>query len=194
MLLHAKQGSVKLLLFYQSKNRYNNLTENGEIIMHIRTATMEDLEAISAIELACFPIKQACTKESFRERLSVYPEHFWILEDEGKIISFVDGFCTDEPVLTDVMYEQASLHRKDGTYQMIFGVNTLPEYRKKGYASKLLRYIIEQAKMQNRKAVILTCKEEKIPFYERLGFENQGKSVSVHGDVTWYQMIRRIDQ
>lgn len=75
---------------------------------------------------------------------------------------------------------------------MIFGLNTLPEYRKKGYASKLIQTIIEQAKAQGRKGVILTCLKEKIAFYEHLGFENQGVSSSVHGDVCWYQMIRRL--
>lgn len=160
--------------------------------MQIRIATMEDLEEISAIEQACFPPEQACSKEDFKQRLTYYPDHFWLLEIEGKIVSFVDGFCTDEAILQDVMYEDASMHQSNGAYQMIFGVNTLPEHRKKGYASTLIRYIIRQCENQDRKGVILTCKEEKIPFYQSLGFENQGISPSVHGDVVWYQMIRRI--
>ena len=160
--------------------------------MNIRTASMQDIEEISAIENECFPPEQACTKEQFKQRLTYYPEHFWLLEKDGEIISFVDGFCTDEETLTDEMYEKAELHNESGKIQMIFGVNTLPAYRKKGYASLLIRYIIEQSQKQGRKAIILTCKEEKIPFYEHLGFENQGLSSSVHGDVQWYQMIRRL--
>lgn len=160
--------------------------------MNIKTATMQDLETISAIEKECFPPEQACTKEQFQQRLTHYPNHFWLLEKEGKVISFVDGFCTNEKILTDVMYEKADMHNEAGKIQMIFGVNTLPAYRKKGYASLLIRYIIEQSQKQGREAIVLTCKKEKISFYEHLGFENQGISSSTHGDVKWYQMIRRL--
>ena len=64
--------------------------------MNIRTASMQDIEEISAIENECFPPEQACTKEQFKQRLTYYPEHFWLWEKDGKIISFVDGFCTHE--------------------------------------------------------------------------------------------------
>lgn len=158
----------------------------------IRHATQNDLEILSAIEACCFPVSQACTKEQFQERLTSYPNHFWLLEIDGKVIAFANGFCTMEEKLTDEMYEKADLHDENGAYQMIFGLNTLPEYRNQGYASKLIRTIIKQAKAEKRKGVVLTCLEEKIPFYEHLGFENQGLSSSIHGDVAWYQMMRRI--
>lgn len=54
--------------------------------------------------------------------------------DEDKLIAFVDGMVTDMADLTDEMYEHAALHKEDGTWQMIFGVNTIPEYRRHGYA------------------------------------------------------------
>ena len=118
----------------------------------IRQATLKDLDAISEVENICFPLTQACTKEQFEKRLTYYPNHFWLLEQEGKIIAFADGFCTDQEELTDEMYEEASLHNEKGTYQMIFGLNTLPNYRKKGYASQLIQTIIEQSKAEGRKA------------------------------------------
>ena len=49
--------------------------------MHIRTATMADLAAITAVEAACFPAAEAATKADFQARLAVYPDHFWLLED-----------------------------------------------------------------------------------------------------------------
>ena len=54
--------------------------------MLIRTATLDDLEAISAVEAE----------------------------------------------LPDDMYKNAQLHDEDGEWQMIFGVNTLPSYRRHG--------------------------------------------------------------
>ena len=35
------------------------------------------------------------------------------------------------------MYKNAAMHVENGAWQMIFGVNTLPDYRKHGYAGKL---------------------------------------------------------
>ena len=36
--------------------------------LHIRTATLEDLEQIAAIEAACFPPEQAGSREDIRQR------------------------------------------------------------------------------------------------------------------------------
>lgn len=42
----------------------------------IRTATFEDLDAIAAVEAACFPAAEAATKEEFAGRLTHYADHF----------------------------------------------------------------------------------------------------------------------
>lgn len=117
----------------------------------IRTATFEDLDAIAAVEAACFPAAEAATKEEFAGRLTHYADHFWLLFEDEKLVSFVDGFVTDTPDLTDEMYADASLHDAHGAWQMIFGVNTLPEYRKQGLAGQLLRRAIADAKAQGRR-------------------------------------------
>lgn len=156
--------------------------------MIIRKATLNDLEQITAVEKECFPIAEAATKEEFEERLKYYGNHFYLLFDEDKLISFVDGFVTDTKDLTDEMYENASMHDEDGEWQMIFGVNTLPNYRNKGYAGMLLNRTIEDARKQGRKGLVLTCKDKLIRYYAKFGFVNEGISQSVHGNVVWYQM------
>ena len=60
----------------------------------IRTATFEDLDAIAAVEAACFPAAEAATKEEFAGRLTHYADHFWLLFEDEKLVSFVDGFVT----------------------------------------------------------------------------------------------------
>ncbi len=157
--------------------------------MIIRTATMDDLDAISKVEAECFPAAEAATREEFAERLEYYGNHFWLLFDEERLIAFVDGFVTDEQDLTDEMYEKASMHNEDGAWQMIFGVNTIPEYRKQGHAGKLIRKAIEDAKEQGRKGLVLTCKDKLVDYYAKFGFVNEGKSdKSNHGGVEWNQM------
>ncbi len=156
--------------------------------MTIRTATIDDLTAITRVEAKCFPPAEAATLDEFRNRLTHYANHFWLMFDGDKLIAFVDGFCTNEPDLTDEMYAKADMHQENGSWQMIFGVNTLPEYRKHGYAGELIKQAISDAKANSRKGLVLTCKDKLIHYYSKFGFVNEGISESVHGNVTWYQM------
>ena len=157
--------------------------------MNIRNGRISDVDELTAIEAECFPAAEAAERKAFEERLEYYSDHFWILEDDnGKIISFVNGMVTDEEHLTDEMYEKASMHDENGAWQMIFGVNTLPEYRKNGYAEAVLRNVISDAKEQSRKGLVLTCKEKLIHFYGKLGFVDEGVSDSEYGGVVWHEM------
>ena len=71
---------------------------------------------------------------------------------------------------------------------MLFGVGTLPSRQHQGFAGRLMKQVIRDAKAQGRRGIVLTCKEKLIPFYEQFGFVKEGKSESVHGGVVWYQM------
>ena len=104
--------------------------------MRIRTATQDDLDAICRVEAICFPASEAGTRESFAARLKVFPRHFLLLEDEGRLIGFVNGMVTDDRTISDVMFEQAELHKEDGKWQSVFGLDVLPEHRRKGYAGR----------------------------------------------------------
>ena len=157
----------------------------------LKRGDLADLSAVAKVEKVCFPPLEAATEESFRERLQFYGNHFLLLYKEDQLISFVDGFCTNEENLTDLMYEDASLHDEKGRWQMIFGVNTMPFYRRKGIATKMLTEFIRMAKEEGREGLVLTCKKEKISFYARLGFSLEGLSESVQGNVEWYQMRLR---
>ena len=92
----------------------------------IRRAATADLDAIAQVEAQCFPAAEAATKEEFADRLSHYADHFWLMFEGENLISFVDGFVTDSPDLTDEMFANAALHNSAGAWQMIFGVNTIP--------------------------------------------------------------------
>ena len=132
--------------------------------MYIRKATIKDLDKIAAVERDCFPASEAATEEEFRERLERYGDYFWLLED-------------------------ASMHNENGAWQMIFGVNTIPGYRKQGLAGTLIKRIIDESQQDGRKGIVLTCKKELIHYYSKFGFVNEGVTLkSVHGGVTWYQM------
>ena len=157
-------------------------------MMTIRHASITDLAALTAVEAACFPPAEAATEADFAARLAVYPNHFWLLVEDGKLLSFVNGMVTDEPTIRDEMFSDAALHDPDGAWQAIFGVNTLPDYRRRGLAGQVLRQVIADAKAQGRRGCILTCKDALIHYYESFGFRTLGVSASVHGGAVWHDM------
>ena len=158
--------------------------------MEIRTGRLSDLDAVARVEAECFPPAEAATKQALQARLAAYGNHFWLLFSGEKLVSFVDGMVTDQKDLTDNLYENAAAHTESGAWQMIFGVNTIPAYRKRGCAGMLLNRAIADARQQGRRGLVLTCKEKLLPYYAKFGFVNEGISGSVHGGVVWYQMRR----
>lgn len=156
--------------------------------MHIRTATMKDLDAVTAVEAACFPAAEAATRDEFAARLAVYPNHFWLLEEDGRLVSFINGLVSDEPTIRDEMFADAAFHNERGAWQMVFGVNTLPEYRRRGLAGEVMRQVIADARSQGRKGCVLTCKDRLVHYYETFGYRSEGVSASTHGGAVWYDM------
>ena len=184
----AQKGKTGRTFAFGQELWYTRKKKRGRICMEIRKGTLKDLEAIAAVEAACFPAAEAATAEEFAGRLQQYGDHFWLLWEGERLLAFVDGFCTDWPDLTDEMYADASLHRENGAWQMIFGVNTIPACRRQGYAGQLLQQAIADARAQGRKGLVLTCKEKLVHYYAKFGFVNEGVSGSTHGGVVWYQM------
>lgn len=175
--------------------------------MLIRHATLNDLPAIAAVEAACFPAAEAASADALRERLMVYPDCFWLMIDDaandakataaraatvdGRLVAFINGFVTDSPDLSDDMYADAAQHDPHGAWQMVFGVDTAPEYRHCGYASALMRRVIEDARQTGRAGLVLTCKDRLVGFYARSEYVDEGISESTHGNVVWHQMRLR---
>lgn len=126
--------------------------------MTIRTAQMEDIDAITAVETECFPPAEAATKEEFAERLKYYKDHFWLMFDEERLVAFVDGMVSNQKDLTDEMYEKADLHEEQGDWQMIFGVNTVPAYRRRGLAEQLLKELLQMQKPREEKGWCLPAR------------------------------------
>ena len=184
----AQKGKTGRTFAFGQELWYTRKKKRGRICMEIRKGTLKDLEAIAAVEAACFPAAEAATAEEFAGRLQQYGDHFWLLWEGERLLAFVDGFYTDVPDLTDEMYADAALHRENGAWQMIFGVNTIPACRRQGYAGQLLQQAIADARAQGRKGLVLTCKEALVHYYAKFGFVNEGVSGSTHGGVVWYQM------
>ena len=156
--------------------------------MEIRKATLADLETIAAVEEECFPPAEAASLESIRKRLTVFPDYFWVLFDGDKMVGFVNGMATDLPDLCDEMYDDANMHKAEGKWQMIFGVDTIPEYRKQGCAERVLKQVIADTKAAGKLGLVLTCKDHLVHYYAKFGFVDEGISDSTYGGVVWHKM------
>ncbi len=162
----------------------------------IRRATVADLDAIAALEAAAFLPTEAASREAYAARLAAFADRYWLLFLDGELVSLVGGMLTDTPDLDDGMFADASLHVPNGRIQMIFSVATHPDHQRRGYASRLLRRMIADCRAearterspQGREAIVLTCKDFRIPFYASFGFVDEGMSASLHGGVPWHQM------
>ena len=52
-----------------------------------------------------------------------------------------------------------------------------------------MKCMIEDARKQERKGLVLTCKETLISYYAKFGFIDEGiTDKSVHGNAVWHQM------
>ena len=161
----------------------NNMSD-----VSIRHATQNDVSRIAEIERICFPAAEAAQLKDFEERYNSFLENFFVAEKDGVVIGFINGCNNDEPDLPDELYHDAKLHKKQGSWQTVFGIDVLPDYQRCGVGAKLMQRYIEWAKENGRKGVILTCKDRLVHWYEKFGYKNVGVSKSCHGGAKWNDM------
>jgi len=156
--------------------------------LNIRKVNMGDLDRVAEIEAECFPASEAASKKSIEERILAFTDSFFVAEMDGIIVGFIDGCGTNSPVIYDEMYHDTREHIPGGKNLAVFGLDVVPGYQRQGIAAKLMGHFVEAARKGGREAVILTCKEKLVHYYEYFGFKNCGISGSTHGGVQWYDM------
>ncbi len=93
----------------------------------------------------------------YRNNPDFIPELDFVMEEGGRIIGHV-------------MFSKAEIVKEDGSVipAWTFGpISIHPDYKRKGYGLKLLKYAIERAKEQ---AIGVLCMEGNIDFYKHAGF------------------------
>lgn len=93
--------------------------------------------------------------------------------------------------IEDWMYEANVQNRaQPGGNQMIQTIAVDPDYRGQGIGSSLLQAIEKQAIQNQRHHIALTCLLDRVPFYEKNGYVNQGIAASAHAGEVWYNMTK----
>jgi glucosamine-phosphate N-acetyltransferase len=94
------------------------------------------------------------------------PDHIiHVAEDNGKIVGS-----------TTLLIEQKFIHN-GGCVGHIEDVVVSKEFEGRGIGIKLVTSLLEIANIRNCYKTILDCKDELIPFYERIGFKQESKQM-----------------
>lgn len=162
-------------------------------MISLRNVQAGDLEQLLAIEDEGFSKEEAATKEAMIERIYTIADTFIVAEKDGKILGYINGPIINQPYITDDLFKTIGENPKTGGYQSILGVAVSKNARKQGVARILIEKMEELAAENKRQGITLTCKEELISFYEKLGFVDHGLSESQHGGVSWYNLVKVIE-
>lgn len=150
----------------------------------------DEVEEAATIEQICFPPNEACSHAHMLERAAAAPETFLVAIERatGKMAGFLNGIATDETTFRDEFFTDASLHKPDGQYVMILGLDVLPEYRKQGLGRELMFNYCRREQAKGRQMLVLTCLADKVKMYEKMGFRDRGISNSAWGGESWHEM------
>lgn len=188
----AEEKEIHRFTSREEANEYLKDLKNREFEerFEFREVCLEEADEVAEIEQICFPPNEACSVVRMKERVTLVPELFLVAVDRqtGKIAGFLNGLATDEDVFRDEFFEDARLNQKDGKNIMILGLDVLPEYRRQGLATELVSRYAKRESERGRKSLILTCLDEKVPMYEKMGFVNLGIANSTWGGEQWNEM------
>ena len=122
----------------------------------ISAMRMEDLESVSAIELAVF--SRPWSREGFAASLQAKNTCYLTARVDGEIAGYCGMiFCMDEAEITNVAVSEP--------------------YRRRGVARAMLRKLLECGRQQGVKSFLLEVRESNaaaIALYEELRFQKEG--------------------
>jgi GNAT superfamily N-acetyltransferase len=157
-----------------------------------RQATVDDLEAVQRIGLLIHP-KLSERPEVFAEKLRLFPEGCFVLEDAGVL-----GYALVHPwLLNDIPKLNEFLLRlpPEPECLLIHDVAMLERARGRGAAGRLLAHISKLAKDRNLSHLALVSVYNSHPLWARLGFNLIGndsleKKLSPYGETARYMICR----
>lgn len=141
--------------------------------MNIRLADGRDIDNLIKVRLDYFAEENWMLSDEMRQMLisqlrQYYTKHLnkdffaGFIEDENKVIVSTAFLL--------IIEKPANLSWPTGKTGLFLNVLTYPEYRKKGYATSIMKILIEEAKKQGVSYLELSASESGKPLYKKLGF------------------------
>ncbi|WP_162254821.1 GNAT family N-acetyltransferase [Liquorilactobacillus capillatus] len=143
------------------------------------------------IERNGYSVAEAASLSTMRTRLETINDSFLIArtKDSDDVIGFVVGAATNERYLEDKSYEEVVPNKHDAQYLSILSLAVHPAVQGCGIGTQLLTAFAQLGIQTERKAIILTCLEDKIPFYQKNGYQDEGVSTSERAAEKWHKML-----
>lgn len=139
-----------------------------ELAPKIRLALSDDLEALLSLyeflHDVDLPITSDIARENFDHIIASPYLNLFVTEFHGQLVS---------SCYLNVIH---NLTRGGAPYGVIENVVTHPEFRRQGLGQEIMRYALTAAwEMGCYKVMLMTGREENIPFYEGVGFDSSAK-------------------
>lgn len=159
-----------------------------------RTILPDEANQAVLIEQICFPPNEACSERNMKERIAKAPELFLVAVDRetGLVAGFLNGLSTDEEIFRDEFFTDAELYDPEGKNVMLLGLDVLPEYRRQGLGTALVEEYVRRERENGRQVLTLTCLQDKVEMYRKMGFRDNGIANSTWGGEEWHEMSRII--
>lgn len=122
------------------------------------------------------------------DRKSVLLGHIVATKASGSIVT-----DNDMAIPSDNPSDPSLGNKQEGRTVAIHSLAVLPEFQHKGLGSTLMKaYLDRLAKQDVADRAALIAHEEMIPYYEKFGFKNKGKSAAQFGGGGWFDMVKEI--
>ena len=155
--------------------------------IHIRQAKLQDLDAIERIELENFSEEEAIAREILKDHIKTT---FLVAECQGQILGYLEGPVRPERYLIDSSFSEVEdLSQLEQGFISITSLSIAKEAQGLGVGTLLLEAMKEIALKDNRQGINLTCHDYLIPYYEKQGFTNEGRSESQYAGEVWYNLV-----
>ena len=159
--------------------------------MNIRRATIDDLEAILAIELENFSPEEAIDETVLAKYIETFPNSFLVAEKDGQLLGYLEGPVTQKRYVDDRSFtmDVRDESHLPGGFITITSLSIAQSAQGLGVGKALLETMKRVALEEGREGISLTCHDYLIEYYERNGFVNEGRSASNYAGEVWYNLV-----
>ncbi|KRN05653.1 N-acetyltransferase GCN5 [Liquorilactobacillus sucicola DSM 21376 = JCM 15457] len=166
-----------------------------KIDVEIMHPAEQDIFQIMEIERNGFSKEEAANLNAMRARLRIINDTFLVArsKDSNDVVGFIVGPAIKDRYLKDKSYDEVVPNENAAKYQSVLSLAVHPLVQHYGIGTELLTAFAQLAKQARRKAITLTCLEDKISFYEKNGYQDEGLSDSQHANEKWHNMLLLLD-
>ncbi|MEP7116347.1 MAG: GNAT family N-acetyltransferase [Acidobacteriota bacterium] len=140
----------------------DNTNPSFETRLRLRTMTIDDYEAIVALQQRCFPGMKPWARAQIESQLEIFPEGQVVIEIDGQVVASANCLIVDSLAHGDwhdwkVSTDNGFIRNHDPHGDMIYGIEIMvsPEYRQMKLSRRLYQARKELARRRNLKGIMI---------------------------------------